>query len=917
MKKNGFTLVEIIVCLVLLISIISVFMVFNVKKDDTITLSTIEKNILNAADVLVNINKDATNNNYAEQLNLGAQGVKIKLTRLIEEGLLDEDIINQLLKEQQEKDETITEEEVKNYYILVLNGSLTKEEDGNNCNGFSYYLSWQENINNKNVTLYLCGNNPNKETDKTANVKIEEKNGLDSFIYSYGNEKYKLKDEDENIKSPNSDGTYTLNYAKKYYIEFTEDSKNNANYMDLEKYNNDKNYVYITLENVKHFETGAVDTIYYDLSNYSKIKKPQYKISFLSKKLGTSNRDASTILNYNSTTPYPLEYKSSSTNNNSIYIYKYSNYCYGTSYEYNSITQKYKLKGTIECKKYTEGDSFFINKYTLRSEKKDTEASTMYKLLEENSANYFSGTEYSNTASKFDDGYYYDYDDDGKTYFYRGDIDNNYVSFAGFLWRIIRINGDGTIRLILDGDIGESNWNDKNNFEYYNGYTYGDITYYPLISSYTDSTRERTDYNNSYCYSDTFTYDKSKNKYKLSGNIFCEKITQDTYYTKFMGMYTLKQTSKTATSTTMYKLSSRYSNSENYFYTYNTESTISDKSIHSNKYCYGTDYAIENGNYVLKGTIDCDISLYSSNYSRYKNYYTIEKNTKTATNTKMYKFVNCPNCTSGWSRYDEYIYVKYLEPIPNYTSSSKNSSKIKIKLEDWYNANLSGNDYFISYSRFCNDTSKVTKSSYYSSSSYNSYNRLGSSGSNKTPTFKCNKSTNYGGSYSLKIGLITADELSYAGAVYNSANSNYYLKYNKSYWTMTPYSNNSMFTTNIYENSESYSGSTWYTDSSGYSHIVETPEEWEMCNSGELDCESGGGYYHASVNYNIFSSTNLNSSTSSVYQYDGDASIVIRPVINLNRDVIVYGTGTGTYGNPYVIDTKVEDLYYLYMKEGY
>ena len=130
---------------------------------------------------------------------------------------------------------------------------------------------------------------------------------------------------------------------------------------------------------------------------------------------------------------------------------------------------------------------------------------------------------------------------------------------------------------------------------------------------------------------------------------------------------------------------------------------------------------------------------------------------------------------------------------------------------------------------------------------------------------------------------------------------------------MTPYNKNSMFTSNIYENSESYSGSTWYTDSSGDYHEVTTPEEWEACSSGELDCSYSGGYYHAAVNYNIFSSTNIKQSTTQIYSYDGDSSIVLRPVINLNYDTIVYGDGNGTYGNPYVVDTKYEDLLYKQM----
>ena len=44
-------------------------------------------------------------------------------------------------------------------------------------------------------------------------------------------------------------------------------------------------------------------------------------------------------------------------------------------------------------------------------------------------------------------------DDYGDSYFYRGAVKDNYVDFAGFTWRIVRVNGDGSIRLILDGSL--------------------------------------------------------------------------------------------------------------------------------------------------------------------------------------------------------------------------------------------------------------------------------------------------------------------------------------------------------------------------------------------------------------------------------------------------------------------------------
>ena len=40
-------------------------------------------------------------------------------------------------------------------------------------------------------------------------------------------------------------------------------------------------------------------------------------------------------------------------------------------------------------------------------------------------------------------------DDYGTTYFFRGAVQNNFVSFAGMCWRIVRITGDGSIKLVL------------------------------------------------------------------------------------------------------------------------------------------------------------------------------------------------------------------------------------------------------------------------------------------------------------------------------------------------------------------------------------------------------------------------------------------------------------------------------------
>ena len=60
-------------------------------------------------------------------------------------------------------------------------------------------------------------------------------------------------------------------------------------------------------------------------------------------------------------------------------------------------------------------------------------------------------TETELETDKSDKGIYQGTDDYGTTYYYRGNVKNNIVQFAGFYWQIVRINGDGSIRLIYDG----------------------------------------------------------------------------------------------------------------------------------------------------------------------------------------------------------------------------------------------------------------------------------------------------------------------------------------------------------------------------------------------------------------------------------------------------------------------------------
>ena len=152
------------------------------------------------------------------------------------------------------------------------------------------------------------------------------------------------------------------------------------------------------------------------------------------------------------------------------------------------------------------------------------------------------------------------------------------------------------------------------------------------------------------------------------------------------------------------------------------------------------------------------------------------------------------------SSYKDNMYVGYM-----YTSGQVHGlgtdSTIKEVLDKWYKENLL--DYADQISKdvgFCGDRQPSTSSSSSNGSGgtgttatyYGGYIRLNT---NKTPSYKCTNSSDL---YTVKgiskgnkaldypIGLITADEVAYAGGVYNTTNAGYYLYTGQYYWTMSP-----------------------------------------------------------------------------------------------------------------------------------
>ena len=192
---------------------------------------------------------------------------------------------------------------------------------------------------------------------------------------------------------------------------------------------------------------------------------------------------------------------------------------------YDDTTLAYQIyKNKAQIQKYTkDGETYTENGIELN---KDVKTLTKVKGIAD-------GTVLS------DNGLFKAEDDYGTSYIYRGSVINNYVDFAGFTWRIVRINGDGSVRLILDGVLdkicveydtdGEtctkyagstSSFSARYSDNAYVGYTYGQ-------AGVTEGNGEKT------AYDLTHEYTGNKNSEDKTGQSTI-KLVVDTFYKTYL-----------------------------------------------------------------------------------------------------------------------------------------------------------------------------------------------------------------------------------------------------------------------------------------------------------------------------------------------------------------------------------------------
>ena len=216
--------------------------------------------------------------------------------------------------------------------------------------------------------------------------------------------------------------------------------------------------------------------------------------------------------------------------------------------------------------------------------------------------------DFSKTATN-DEGLYMTEDDEGPSYYYRGAVKNNYVSFAGYTWRIIRRNRDGSIRMIYAGKttsdtgestmIGKSAFNEKYWDPIYVGYKYNEKFSLHENNGTTgyDWFTNTTKYN----FGTGYTFDESTKKFTLTGTI--KQLTWKDNHDEIVSgnLYSCLNTSCNV----VYKITG---------YQSDTRMTVQPISYSSDSYA---DAVTNNTNNTMKNTLD---TWYKNNLTSYASY---------------------------------------------------------------------------------------------------------------------------------------------------------------------------------------------------------------------------------------------------------------------------------------------------------
>ena len=272
---------------------------------------------------------------------------------------------------------------------------------------------------------------------------------------------------------------------------------------------------------------------------------------------------------------------------------------------------------------------------------------TLYKIMQDQSVmdniksefvTNSSGIKFNSTSSNTNGKGVYERagteDDKYPIYYYRGDIDNNHVKFAGFCWKAVRTTDTGGVKLIYDGVpdnmgicnntgedslIGTSAFNVEGDSPADVGYMYG-TRYVDALQSMgpgnweeyvgkknilfglLDSKSSMT--NTNYYYGSSVEYDATTGQYKL---VNAEQSLWSDHYQELVGKYTC--------------FSNTTSCKTPYYIGRSTKSSASYRNFGQEKIGFGQNVIYQNGTYTITDYQEIELFEFFENYKDYKDIY--------------------------------------------------------------------------------------------------------------------------------------------------------------------------------------------------------------------------------------------------------------------------------------------------------
>ena len=327
----------------------------------------------------------------------------------------------------------------------------------------------------------------------------------------------------------------------------------------------------------------------------------------------------------------------------------------------------------------------------------------------------------------------------GDSYYYRGNVTNNYVKFADKYWRIIRYNGDGTVRVIYDGTVAHANGEPSEDRQI-------------GISAFNNHWKKDNVEESADSYG---VYDNAAVGY-MYGNRdgIVEQSTQGN--------------------------TSSYTNASTYYI--------------AKEYSYDASTDI----FTLKDPIAV---LGSAMTNDYIGYYTFNYTYLGIYDQYIYKITSVTAGSSSTNV--GYSYVTYGTTSKEKAQTNTNDSTIKAYLDNWYKNNIVGttNEQYLADNIFCNDRSISTGTPsgysnlgygtektayrwyYFENNSYN--NKMMLTCPQQNDAFTVNDTSKGNGALTYPVGLLSADEIVLAGGRH-TGNRGYYLYSGQWWWSSSP-----------------------------------------------------------------------------------------------------------------------------------